>query len=765
MSDYNKLNKDPVLYNKLYQGGVNYSGVDKVSEGVIKKGDIVAIVQLPSPNGGGDYLIPIEEFKKHRLNVASLCQTYQVAPYFDEKKDEKTASYKPKAGIYVAHEDIKVARGNTIANPQYGVGGAEQIVMPYGKVKIQKAYFDKEMNTSHPLIPIDLNNYENQKGISKETKEQIKYLKNLYKNEIDVDEGSLNLNNKIMDAEMYKIMRKKSKLHENLYKQIGTIYEYSKELDSHEKDFKYINELRHEIIKLKSDLEKKSKHLIVQINKVKNQPDLLNSMSDKNKEHLLNSETYAPEEIKEILNYSKDKMAYLEANLTNDEKQKLGLSDTKEKIADFKIDKDKESRLNEVYEDITREGMIEELGFRSRVYTPQLEQVQEAILCNLKAKDELINLMSYSNNIELDKFYKDNIDIIDKNIDNLIKKEKPLPYKTNVKESINYLNEKSSDINRYSKTGQALENIHKKENIINQINNGILNLESNKYINFDKMQSMFKEIYAYKNNEILCNLQALYNVNELKLSTQDKRIKDLCDKQIKYFNNNIEKLKNQNKYISDDNVKYMTQKVEHITANKTKDNFNLDSKKEAKINLIINDIMPNMNKEFSEKIKSINELSHIDRDLVKLERYYKDFKLKDIEYKKLIKNKEILSLAREKLAKVDKLQPIIDEYNSKKWFKESFGKKHENEIREYNNCKIDLERMNIKDWDDYKNAEKLISDKERDLPIDNMKSNSDKLKETEEKIHTYENRKREIVKSQDKVSITKELNKTKIIER
>ena len=28
MSDYNKLNKDPVLYNKLYQGGVNYSGVD-----------------------------------------------------------------------------------------------------------------------------------------------------------------------------------------------------------------------------------------------------------------------------------------------------------------------------------------------------------------------------------------------------------------------------------------------------------------------------------------------------------------------------------------------------------------------------------------------------------------------------------------------------------------------------------------------------------------------------------------------------------------
>ena len=60
MSDYNKLNEDPVLYNKLYQGGVNYSGVDKVSEGVIKKSEIIEIVWLSILNGYYIFLLSSE---------------------------------------------------------------------------------------------------------------------------------------------------------------------------------------------------------------------------------------------------------------------------------------------------------------------------------------------------------------------------------------------------------------------------------------------------------------------------------------------------------------------------------------------------------------------------------------------------------------------------------------------------------------------------------------------------------------------------------
>ena len=98
------INDNPVLFNKLYQGTQGYPGEDDVREFELKKGDIVAIVQLANPCGGGDYLIPIEEFLRHDLDVLSLCQSYQVAAFYDESTNKDIATYKPKGGIYVINE-------------------------------------------------------------------------------------------------------------------------------------------------------------------------------------------------------------------------------------------------------------------------------------------------------------------------------------------------------------------------------------------------------------------------------------------------------------------------------------------------------------------------------------------------------------------------------------------------------------------------------------------------------------------------------------
>ena len=81
------INDNPVLFNKLYQGTQGYPGEDPVREFQLNKGDIVAIVQLENPSGGGDYLIPIEEFLKHNLDVMSLCQSYQVVAFYDKERN------------------------------------------------------------------------------------------------------------------------------------------------------------------------------------------------------------------------------------------------------------------------------------------------------------------------------------------------------------------------------------------------------------------------------------------------------------------------------------------------------------------------------------------------------------------------------------------------------------------------------------------------------------------------------------------------------
>ncbi|MDS0528325.1 hypothetical protein NNC19_21800, partial [Clostridium sp. SHJSY1] len=422
------FDKDPVLFNRYFQASKNYPGKDSVKEVTIKKGSMFAIVQLPEPNGGGDYLIPIDKFKNYELDAAALCQAYQVAPFHNEKTGEVT--YKPEAGIYLANEDIIIAEGPTTANLQYGSGGEIQNVMPHGKIKIQDSYHDNEMKSHHSLIPINLNNYESEKHITDEDKKKIYEIKDKYKDSINAN-GCLDLKNLKIDIDVYKVMERKNKLHENLFKQIGTIQEYSKELNEPSRDLEYLRDLKNQINDLKIDFIQSKKILKNQINEVEKNPELTKTMSATEKEHLLKSENFCPEEIKDILKYMQEKMAELESKLTDEEKSKLNISekdlkvDTTKDNNDSEEKKKKEEKLSEVYKDIIREGAIEDLGFRSRVYIPQAERMPEALLCNLKAKDELNKVISVSGNEEFKKFCSKEIEKLNKEIEKLDKEIKP----------------------------------------------------------------------------------------------------------------------------------------------------------------------------------------------------------------------------------------------------------------------------------------------------------------------------------------------------
>ncbi|MDS0528573.1 hypothetical protein NNC19_23145, partial [Clostridium sp. SHJSY1] len=422
------FDKDPVLFNSYYQASKNYPGKDSVEEVTIKKGSLFAIVQLAEPNGGGDYLIPIDKFKDYELDAAALCQAYQVAPFHNEKTGEVT--YKPEAGIYLANEDIIIAEGPTTANPQYGLGGEVQNVMPHGKIKIQDSYHDKEMKSHHPLIPINLNSYESEKYISDEDKRKIYDIKDKYKDSINAN-GCLDLKNMEVDIEVYKVMEQKNELHENLFKQIGIIQEYSKELNEPSRDLEYLRDLKNQINRTRSRFFENHLDLENQISEVEKNPELTKTMSETEKEHLLKSENFCPEEIKDILKYMQEKMAELESKLTDEEKIKLNISEKDLKLEATKDNNDseekkkKEEKLSEIYKYITREGAIEDLGFRSRVYIPQAERMPEALLCNLKAKDELNKVISISGNDEFKKFCSKEIEKLNKEIEKLDKEIKP----------------------------------------------------------------------------------------------------------------------------------------------------------------------------------------------------------------------------------------------------------------------------------------------------------------------------------------------------
>ena len=106
-----KYKEDPVLFSKTFQGQRNYVGVDSLEKATLKKGDL--IVALEIPNGGGNYFIKVEDLQKYKLNVTDMCQGVQVAPWYNNNRDQnpnKIALYKPTARVIVTDKNINKNR-------------------------------------------------------------------------------------------------------------------------------------------------------------------------------------------------------------------------------------------------------------------------------------------------------------------------------------------------------------------------------------------------------------------------------------------------------------------------------------------------------------------------------------------------------------------------------------------------------------------------------------------------------------------------------
>lgn len=344
------LKRNPVTYNELYQIQSGYPGLDMLESAQIKKGELFAIVELPNPNGGGDYFMPLKELNKYGLDAQALCNVYQVGPFFDKNKKPKPkiATYKPIVRLYMANEDLSVAKGNTYANPQYGRGGAVQMVRPFGRDEIKKADLDVDFKSQHPILPIDLNNEEFINKIPDKSKKELYEIMHKYKGSINKD-GTFDLKNTEIDSKVYKIIDLKKQLHENVNTQISLLYEYNKELNNPNKNIKYIKKLKDDLRKLENYNENNKDDLIDSIEVVKENPSLTKSMVEADKEHLLNPANYCLDENKQMLTYAKEKMNYLEANLSKEEREKIGISKNIDEVSNFKINKDLENKMDSLY--------------------------------------------------------------------------------------------------------------------------------------------------------------------------------------------------------------------------------------------------------------------------------------------------------------------------------------------------------------------------------------------------------------------------------
>ena len=700
----------------------------------------------------------------------SLCQSYQVAAFYDESTNKDIATYKPKGGIYVVNEPIKVAKGPTIANTQYGPGGAEQLVMPNGKNKIQEALKDKDFKESHPLIPIDLNKFEKQKEISKESKEQLLQIKELNFNDIDEKEGTINLKNREINVDVYKVMALKTELHENLCKQLGALNEYSKELEKSNFNIEYLKEHKNLFIKYTKISEKIKTPLNDAIDKIKLKPELLKNIPEKYKEHLLNQDKYCLEEIKELKKYALEKISYQEKQLSQEEKAFLNIPKEELPNKEFTINENKEKLYNEFYENLTREGITDQLGYRRRVYSPYLEQRPEALFVRLKMKDELNNLKAKSNNIEIKEICNKEIEKLDKEISRLTEeiKNNPVHYKTDINEKIEYLKEKVNNKERYIEGFEKL-NDSKVENEIDKIYDGVITLKDNKFMDYDFIEETTL-IMSSKNNiediksEVLCNLYTIDKLKDVYTNSNDKNVKEFCSEKIKELNKSnksleqqITSLENKKRGIITDYKPVKSHLDNKINYLKTK--INKDKKIENEIKITVNETLEKMKPRYSEKIKELNGLYTVSRELNKLK-----IDIKNIPSKEVLQNVKVESQTlkdiKEKLEIVDKYKPIIEKYTSKKIFKKSFLNKNISQIEEYNNAKKFLKEKNITSWKDYDKLKTNIDLKHKDILKNNKLNNFEDLKNTAERTKKLMNIQNKIIdkhsnRSMDKVKTLK----------
>jgi len=205
-----KYKDKPVLFNKMFQGQEGYIGVDNVRNSTLKNGDL--IVALEMPNGGGNYFLPLEEFKKYNLDVTALCQGVQVGAFYKKEVTGLMAQYKSTARVYAVNLELKIAIGDTTANPQNGSGGVTQILVPHGLEITKIAYINyanPDYTKQPPLIAVNLNNYKLDTRLLLSTQSKIEEISNLYKDNTNRECGYIELQNKVIYKKVYEAMHKR----------------------------------------------------------------------------------------------------------------------------------------------------------------------------------------------------------------------------------------------------------------------------------------------------------------------------------------------------------------------------------------------------------------------------------------------------------------------------------------------------------------------------------------------------------------------------
>ena len=142
-------NYDPVEIAKSSQGDFPYTGVDEYQNILLKKGDILFAGE-PFPTG---YMVSEKTITDVGNNATKLFEGVQVKPYYVRGMD--SAEYRKIMGAYKFNEDINLATGITLSNPQFGPGGLTQYFVP----DFQEAVHNKF------IVPIkksniQLNNYK-----------------------------------------------------------------------------------------------------------------------------------------------------------------------------------------------------------------------------------------------------------------------------------------------------------------------------------------------------------------------------------------------------------------------------------------------------------------------------------------------------------------------------------------------------------------------------------------------------------------------------
>ncbi|USK58759.1 ribonuclease YeeF family protein [Peribacillus asahii] len=119
----NKAALKPSQRAKLWQGSHPYFGIDTYEDIILKKGTVL-YAGYPRPTG---YSFTKEVLDSVNGDSKRLFQGVQVNP---REFDDGTGDYKFQIIAFELLDDLPSARGMTDANPQFGLGGLEQIFTP-----------------------------------------------------------------------------------------------------------------------------------------------------------------------------------------------------------------------------------------------------------------------------------------------------------------------------------------------------------------------------------------------------------------------------------------------------------------------------------------------------------------------------------------------------------------------------------------------------------------------------------------------------------